>query len=61
MKRLFLFLPLVTAAFPLFAANETSAGDVKRWMVFITLFVVVLAIVAHTLYLLATTKKLKET
>lgn len=60
MKRLFLFLPLVTAAFPLFAANETSAGDVKRWMVFITLFVVVLAIVAHTIYLLATTKKLKE-
>lgn len=60
MKRLFLFLPLVTAAFPLFAANETSAGDVKRWVVFITLFVVVLAIVAHTIYLLATTKKLKE-
>ena len=60
MKRLFLFLSLVTSTLPLLAANETSAGDVKRWMVFITLFVVVLAIVAHTIYLLATTKKLKE-
>lgn len=60
MKRLFLFLPLVTSALPLLAANETSAGDVKRWVVFITLFVIVLAIAAHTIYLLATTKKLKE-
>ena len=60
MKRLFLFLPLVTSTLPLLAANETSAGDVKRWVVFITLFVIVLAIAAHTIYLLATTKKLKE-
>lgn len=60
MKRLFLFLPLVTSTLPLLAANETSAGDVKRWVVFITLFVIVLAIAAHTIYLLATTTKLKE-
>lgn len=60
MKRLFLFLPLVTSTLPLLAANETSAGDVKRWVVFITLFVIVLAIAAHTIYLLATTKKHKE-
>lgn len=60
MKRLFLFLSLVTSTLPLLAANETSAGDVKRWVVFITLFVIVLAIAAHTIYLLATTKKLKE-